>query len=135
SDTALVAVALGPRFPVAAGAGRDGLADRPPTQHAVGHGYPVHRGRLLLPRRTDGAAALPRDALLLVRAGNSVNVRFLCPACETSASAQPLAPSWCCPGCGHLVAIADPPCSTSPEGITLRACAVCGNAELYKMKG
>src|SRR5262249_9170558 len=42
---------------------------------------------------------------------------------------------WQCPGCGHLVTIADPPRSTTVEGVTLHACAVCGNAELYKMKG
>lgn len=70
-----------------------------------------------------------------MRAGNSVNVRFLCPACETAGSVQTPAPSWRCPHCDHLVAVADPPRSTSQEGVTLHACAVCGNAELYKMKG
>jgi ribosomal protein L37AE/L43A len=73
-----------------------------------------------------------------------VNVRFLCPACETPANAQTPAPAWRCPNCDHLVALADPPRSTGEPGAlcgdgdpatTLHACAACGNTELYKMKG
>jgi hypothetical protein len=31
--------------------------------------------------------------------------------------------------------VSDPPRAASPEGVRLRGCAACGNAELYKMKG
>src|SRR5262249_37747812 len=71
SDAALVTAALGPRLRPSTRAGRDGLADGPHSQHAVGDGHPVHRGRLLFPRRADQPAALQGDTPLPVRAENS----------------------------------------------------------------
>jgi hypothetical protein len=47
----------------------------------------------------------------------------------------PLPVEWQCPGCDHLVRVSDPPRTATPQGETLHACAVCGNAELYKKKG
>jgi len=67
-----------------------------------------------------------------------VKVRFVCPECDRNAPATiqlPASSPWRCPACDHLLTLADPPRSTSEEGVTLHACAVCGNAELYKMKG
>ena len=64
-----------------------------------------------------------------------MNVRFLCPVCEMPGSAQTPTVAWRCSGCDNVVTIAAPPRSTTAEGVTLHACAVCGNVELYKMKG
>ena len=60
-------------------------------------------------------------------------LRFSCPACERPGAA-PVPAAWHCPACGEVVAVADPPRSAGPEGVTLHACAACGNGELYKKK-
>jgi hypothetical protein len=47
----------------------------------------------------------------------------------------PAGQPWRCPSCGHQVPVQEPAATTSPDGLTLSACGVCGNHELYKMKG
>ena len=61
-------------------------------------------------------------------------LRLSCPACERPGAA-PVPAAWHCPACGEVMAVADPPRSAGPEGVTLHACAACGNGELYKKKG
>jgi hypothetical protein len=59
-----------------------------------------------------------------------VNVRFTCPECETAARLELPGPAeWQCPACGHSSLIH----GEALQG-GLSACAVCGNAELYKKK-
>src|SRR5947209_376829 len=59
-----------------------------------------------------------------------VIVRYLCPNCEAPASWRPTAAAtWQCPACEHRLH-AEP----APAADHLAACAVCGNAELYKKK-
>lgn len=65
-----------------------------------------------------------------------MEIHFACPVCERPAKAHvPGRPSWQCPGCDHLVALAAPemPAATGPE-TNLAACLICGNVELYKKK-
>jgi hypothetical protein len=59
-----------------------------------------------------------------------LNVRFPCPCCQRPASldARGLA-EWQCPQCDHLLRVQPPTADDRVE-----ACAVCGNAELYKKK-
>ena len=61
-------------------------------------------------------------------------IRFLCPVCECPGSASAAAP-WRCPACEHLVTVSEPPLTTAEEAVTLHACGVCGNHELFKKKG
>jgi hypothetical protein len=61
-------------------------------------------------------------------------MRFACPSCETPARATAPA-EWQCPSCDHLLRLAAPPVTATPEGQAVQNCAVCGNGELYKMKG
>lgn len=61
-------------------------------------------------------------------------LRFFCPSCECPGVATP-GQQWRCPSCDHVVAVQEPSSTTSAEGLTLHSCAVCGNHELYKMKG
>lgn len=58
-----------------------------------------------------------------------MNVRFACPQCGASARLDLPGPAeWQCPACGHSVGL-------HQDGAgSLHACAVCGNAELYKKK-
>ncbi len=59
-----------------------------------------------------------------------VNVRFSCPACEQPARLDtPLPAEWSCPRCSLTTHL-------KPENAepALTACAVCGNAELYRKK-
>jgi hypothetical protein len=59
-----------------------------------------------------------------------VNLRLFCPVCETPGRLTlPGATQWQCPSCDHLVVLA----RTQSDPL-LPACAVCGNAELYKKK-
>jgi hypothetical protein len=59
-----------------------------------------------------------------------VNIRFDCPSCETPGRLNvPGRLEWQCPRCDHLLRLSDAATDT-----TLPACAVCGNAELYKKK-
>jgi DNA-directed RNA polymerase subunit RPC12/RpoP len=56
-----------------------------------------------------------------------VNVRFSCPICDQTARLQTRGlTEWVCPACGHMVQV--------QPADDLSACAVCGNAELYKKK-
>ena len=63
-----------------------------------------------------------------------MNVRFLCPGCERPGSSL-TGQTWRCPGCEHLLTLVEPATVPSENGLTVRSCAVCGNHELYKMKG
>ena len=59
-----------------------------------------------------------------------VNVRFTCPSCDQPGRLEtPLPAEWACPRCGLEQ-------SLKPENAepALTACAVCGNAELYRKK-
>ena len=59
-----------------------------------------------------------------------MNVRFTCPSCEQPGRvASPLPAEWACPSCGLVLPLK--PADAEP---TLTACAVCGNAELYRKK-
>jgi hypothetical protein len=59
-----------------------------------------------------------------------VNIRLFCPTCDTPGSVTvPSATEWQCPGCDHLVRLHD-----TAADPAVPACAVCGNAELYKKK-
>jgi hypothetical protein len=60
-----------------------------------------------------------------------VNIRFDCLVCEYPGRADvPGTAEWQCPRCDHLLRLGDAP----PPGSALRACAACGNEELYKKK-
>ncbi len=63
-----------------------------------------------------------------------MRVHFSCPVCEVPGCAALPAPPWRCPSCDHVVTLSEPTRTTSGEGVTLHACAACGNAELYKKK-
>jgi hypothetical protein len=58
-----------------------------------------------------------------------VNVRFDCPVCETAGGRIDTSgpEEWRCPGCDHATRLADP----DPA---VRACAVCGNPDVYVRK-
>ena len=59
-----------------------------------------------------------------------MNVRFVCPQCETPVRVDlPGRAEWQCPGCDHL----GPAHACAGPG-TLACCAACGNAELYRRK-
>jgi hypothetical protein len=59
----------------------------------------------------------------------SVNIRFECPECDCPGRLEvPGTTEWQCPQCDHLLRLTDIPDPALP------ACAVCGNAELYKKK-
>jgi hypothetical protein len=59
-----------------------------------------------------------------------VKLRLACPSCEQTANlASPLPAEWQCPSCDHLLKLPHP----APEE-PLRACAVCGDRELYRKK-
>ncbi len=64
-----------------------------------------------------------------------MKIRFTCPTCQRPARLDALPAEWQCPACDHLLKAADPPRTAAAPGDTLHACAVCGNDELYKMKG
>lgn len=65
-----------------------------------------------------------------------MNVGLLCPNCERPGqTVVPATSPWNCPHCGHLLPLSVPNATTTPTGLTLHSCAVCGNHELYKMKG
>lgn len=65
-----------------------------------------------------------------------MKVRFLCPSCEYPGGASlPAREAWRCPSCSHTLVVNDPPRTQKEDEVTLHACAVCGNHELYKMKG
>ncbi len=62
-----------------------------------------------------------------------MKIRFACPVCERPARVDVPGPSpWRCLGCDHLVSLAAPEASAGP--LSLPACVVCGNGELYKKK-
>jgi hypothetical protein len=56
-----------------------------------------------------------------------VNVTFACPVCDRPDRIEVPASTWQCSGCGHRLELTAP-------GEGLSACAICGNAELYKKK-
>jgi len=59
---------------------------------------------------------------------DNLRIRLFCPECETSGRVRLPGPAeWACPACDHLVKLA----GAAPG---LPACAVCGNAELYRKK-
>jgi len=59
-----------------------------------------------------------------------VNVRFTCPACNHAGRLDtPLPAEWACPKCGQTLPMR--PENAEP---VLTACAVCGNAALYRKK-
>lgn len=62
-------------------------------------------------------------------------IRFLCPVCACPGGVHtPAAGPWRCPACDHLATVTEPPCAAAAGEVTLPACGVCGNAELYKKK-
>ncbi len=63
-----------------------------------------------------------------------MNIHFLCPSCERPGSAD-AGQAWRCPGCDHVLTPATPATTATAEGVTVHSCAVCGNHELFKMKG
>ncbi len=59
-----------------------------------------------------------------------MNIRFVCPVCECPGRVEVPGPaSWQCPRCDHVIVITPP----GDDG-KVHACAVCGNAEIYKKK-
>jgi ribosomal protein L37AE/L43A len=59
-----------------------------------------------------------------------VNIRFACPVCEYPGRIDVSRRSeWQCPQCDHLLRL-----SADAADPALPACAICGNAELYKKK-
>jgi hypothetical protein len=59
-------------------------------------------------------------------------VRFACPTCERAGRLDPHQDrAWECSACDHRL---QPSASENADG-SLTACAICGNAELYKKKG
>lgn len=64
-----------------------------------------------------------------------VKIRLACPTCQRpGAAVVPPPASWRCPGCDHVVALAEPPTTGTEAGVILHRCAVCGGEELYKKK-
>jgi hypothetical protein len=59
-----------------------------------------------------------------------LNVRFACPACETPDRFElPRSGPWRCVACGHTAELH----AAEADG-SLRKCALCANAELYRQK-
>ena len=59
-----------------------------------------------------------------------MNIRFTCPECDHPGQWDASASNdWHCPSCDHQLYLA-----SAPTDKDLRACAVCGNAELYRKK-
>lgn len=65
-----------------------------------------------------------------------MNVRFLCPSCESHGGVDvPAREPWRCPSCDHVLVLGEPSVTNAEQGLTVHSCVACGNAELYKMKG